>query len=223
MFQGIKAVVFDIDGTLYPMWKLYLRLILYVPFHMFVYIPYGIIRRKLRRSAPVADFYEYQARLYAETARTSVEKARKDLKKVCYEGIAKHFNSIKPYKNVVECIKAFKEAGLKVGVLSDFPPSQKGKMWGIRDMLDVCLGTEEAGALKPSIYPFKILCDKLGLPPEQVLYVGDNRVYDVLGAKKAGMKSAFILTGFRWLFRRNLSEADISFRDYCQFKKIVLG
>ena len=47
-----------------------------------------------------------------------------------------------------------KSAGLKIGILSDFPPSQKSDIWGIKELCDVCIGSEESGALKPSVYSF---------------------------------------------------------------------
>ena len=115
-----------------------------------------------------------------------------------------------------------KDAGLKIGILSDFPPEQKGDIWGIRDLCDVCIGSEESGALKPSIYPFGILERKLGVPADKILYVGNSVKYDVLGAKGAGMKTAYILKGFKKLFNIKLPEADISFKNYRQLQKIVL-
>jgi phosphoglycolate phosphatase-like HAD superfamily hydrolase len=36
----------------------------------------------------------------------------------------------------------------------------------------------------------------MGLPPEKILYVGNSFAYDVLGARKAGMKAAWITRGF---------------------------
>jgi len=116
-----------------------------------------------------------------------------------------------------------KDSGLKIGILSDFPPEQKEDIWGIRELCDVCIGSEESGALKPSKYPFGILAQKLNLKPEEILYVGNSKKYDVLGAKNAGMKSAYILTGFRRLFNLKLKEADFSFKSYRQLKNIVLN
>ncbi len=222
MFEGIEAVAFDIDGTLYPSWRLYLLMPLYVIRHFKFYLHYNKIRKILHRTAPLSDFYEFQARLFAEETKISSAEAKKIINDVCYEGIKKFFKKIKPYSHAYECIKAMKSAGLKIGILSDFPPSQKGDIWGIKDLCDVCIGSEESGALKPSVYPFGILCRKLDVPPEKILYVGNSKKYDVLGANNAKMKSAYILTGLRRLFGIKLPEADISFKNYRQLEKIVL-
>ena len=223
MFEGIKAVAFDIDGTLYPSWKLYARMWLYILCHLRFYVCYGLVRRKLHRTAPLADFYEYQARLYAEIAHVSREEAKHIINDVCYEGAKRYLLKVMPYPHVVECIRSFKAAGLKIAILSDFPPEQKGDIWGIRQLCDVCIGSEQSGALKPSVYPFGILCLKLGLPANSILYVGNSIKYDILGAKNAGMKTAFLMRGLRGAFNKKFAKADISFRNYRQLEKIVIG
>jgi putative hydrolase of the HAD superfamily len=220
--ESIEAVAFDIDGTIYPSWNLYVRMPLYVLKHLKFYLHYNKIRRQLHRTAPLSDFYEYQARLFAESAGIDRVRAKKIINDVCYEGLKKFFQKVKPYKYAYECIKSFKDAGLKIALLSDFPPSQKGDIWGIRGLCDVCIGSEESGALKPSIYPFGILSQKLGVPPQKILYVGNSVRYDVQGANNAGMKSAFIVTGLKKIWSRGCSEADISFKNYRQLQKIVL-
>ena len=220
--EGIKAVAFDIDGTLYASWKLFLRKMPFFVSHGIFYLHYGIVRKNLRRTAPLPDFYEYQARLMAERLHTDVENARQKVQKICYDGLKSSFDHIKPYPDACECIKAFKDAGLKIGMLSDFPPDQKGSIWGLRELCDVCIGAEESGALKPSKYAFGTLALKLGVKPEEILYVGNSYKYDILGAHHAGMKTAFLMRGFRKIFNIKAKDADISFKNYRQLREIVL-
>lgn len=221
MIYNIEAVAFDIDGTLYPSWKLFIRMVFYVLKNLRFYMHFNKIRNKLHVTAPLPDLYEYQARLYSESARVSVEDARKKIQSVCYDGLKKIFRKIKPYEYAYEFMKNCKAAGLKIGILSDFPPSQKEEIWGMKELTDVCIGSEEAGCLKPCIYPFGILSQKLGVDPSKILYVGNSHRYDVLGAKNAGMYSAYILTGFEKLFNRKNPVADISFRNYRELERIV--
>ena len=222
MVENIKAVAFDIDGTLYPSLGFYLRLSGYVIKNHRFFLSYSKARKIMHRTAPLADFYEYQARLLAENLNISAEEAKYKIERIVYEGMKPYFLKTKPYPHAYDTIVAFKSAGLKIGILSDFPPEQKGGIWGIRSLCDVCIGSEESGALKPSKYPFGILCQKLGLKPEEVLYVGNSRKYDIRGAHDAGMKTAFILKGWRKIFNIPLKEADFSFRNYRQLRNIVL-
>lgn len=220
--EGIKAVAFDIDGTLYADWKLNVRLSFYVLRHLSFFLKYSRVRKIMHRTAPLADFYEYQARLLAFAMKTSAEEAKENIRKICYDGMKPYFRKFKPYPHTRECMEKLKEAGYKIGILSDFPPDQKGDIWGMRELCDVCIGSEESGALKPSLYPFGILAMKLGVKPGEVLYVGNSIRYDVKGALNAGMRSAYLLKGWRKIFNKPPKDVDISFKNYRQLLDIVL-
>ncbi len=176
----------------------------------------------MHRTAPLADFYEYQARLLGHLMHIESSEAKSKIQKICYDGMKPYFERFRPYNYTYDCIKRMKDAGLKIGILSDFPPDQKGGIWGIRDLCDVCIGSEESGALKPSLYPFGILAMKLGVREEEILYVGNSVKYDVRGAKNAGMKSAYLLKGPKKWFNIEEKDADISFKSYRQLCDIVL-
>ena len=222
MIEGIKAVAFDIDGTFYSEIKLYSRLIFYFIRHAAFFVKFSKVRRRLHQTAPLPDFFEYQARLLASIMKIPIEDAKDQINSVCYEGLKPYFKKIKPYPFVYDTVCALKAAGLKLALLSDFPPEQKGSIWGIRSLCDVCIGSEESGALKPSKYPFGILALKLNLKPEEILYVGNSKKYDVGGANNFGMKSAYLLKGFRKWFNIPLKEATISFRNYRELRNIIL-
>ncbi len=61
-----------------------------------------------------------------------------------------------------------------------------------RLQFDTIVTSEQAGAIKPDPAIFLHLARRLGLPPEQVLYAGDNPIPDVLGPRRAGMKVAWV-------------------------------
>lgn len=222
MYAGIEAVAFDIDGTLYPSWKLYFRAAPYFFKNIKFFYYFAKTREVMHRTAPLADFYEYQARVFAGLARCGSAEAKQQIDRIIYKGLARFFASIRPFPHVIECIKAMRDAGLRIGILSDFPIEQKGDVWGIQALCDVCIGSEGLGALKPSKYPFALLSQKLMVPPEKILYVGNSGKIDVSGANNAGMKSACILTGFKRLPGMRPPEADISFKNYRQLQEIVL-
>ena len=141
---------------------------------------------------------------------------------MAYTGLAKYFKNIKTYEDVYETFEKLKEAGYRLALLSDFPPEQKGELWGLKPFCDKILSTEKIGALKPSKYPFGILAMELGVKPEEILYVGNSAKYDVLGAKNAGMKTAYLEPLWRRLFHKPLKDADISFKNYRQFQEFAL-
>lgn len=57
---------------------------------------------------------------------------------------------------------------------------------------DVALGASTFGAAKPDPRIFHAACEKLGVPPAEVLHVGDDLELDVLAARRAGLQSAWL-------------------------------
>ncbi len=220
--KKIKAIAFDIDGTLYSNARLYAHIAPFFLRHIFFFAKYNKVRKILHRTGPLPDFFEYQARLLAEGTWLSPSEARSKIDEIVYHGLTPYFEKLKCYPNVYESFLAFKKAGLKLAILSDFPPRQKGDIWGTLPLCDVVMGSEECGALKPSVFTFGILADKLGVPAESILYVGNSVRSDVLGASNAGMKTAYILPLWRKILHLPLKEADICFSNYRQLQKIVL-
>ncbi len=224
----IKACAFDIDGTLYPEWKLYLRLF---PF-MLRNLPFMNAFKKVRREIRVYqkkhpeekqhDFFDFQAEMLQVYLKKDKESIREELKTRIYDGWKPLFCKIKPYAHVVDVILALKRSGLKIAILSDFLTEQKGDIWGLLPFCDVVMSCENIGALKPSPHPFLELSSALSLQPEQVLYVGNNVRYDIEGAASVGMKTALIRRGLFSLFKSKNENASITFSDYRQLLGYII-
>lgn len=226
MLQNIKVIAFDIDGTLYPSFSLYKRIGFYVLKNLRFYLHFNKVRRIMHRTGPLADFYGYQARLLAEELKCSAEEARAKIDGIVYDGLRPFFKKVKTFPDVELCFKTLKEAGYRIAVLSDFPPSQKGEFWNLGQYCECILGSEEIGALKPSKFPFGMLARTLNVSTEEILYVGNSMKYDVLGAQNAGMMSAYICSKFKLffknLFKNDVDSADINFSTYRQLMEFVL-
>ena len=222
MIFNIEAVAFDIDGTMYSDRQLYIRIAAYFFKNLYFFHHFRKARMILHRTAPLPDFFEYQARLTADFMKIPAEKARMLIQEKIYNGLVDFFPRVKPFKGLDSTLHAFKEAGLKLGVLSDFPPEQKGDLWGLKPLFDCLLGSEHCGALKPSPYPFGILERELGVPAERILYVGNSIRSDIKGAHKAGMKTAYLIPLRHRILHKKPREADICFKNYRQLCKIVL-
>ena len=179
--------------------------------------------RKIRKIPLKDDFKTTQTQMMAERLGCSPAEAELLLTRIVYAGLSSYFYKIKPYKGAVELIKDLKNAGFKIALLSDFPPEQKGDIWGVKELCDVVLGTEETGALKPSAEPFKKMAELLNLPAEEILYVGNSHKYDVVGSKNAGMKAAWLVQPEKGIIGIKSKIADITFWKYSQLRQILLG
>ena len=226
MLPGITAVAFDLDGTLYPNYRLNIRLLPFLLRHWRLLSAFAGARDRIRSEQEASpssfrdNFYEYQAQLTAERLNLAPELIRERLERLIYRGFEPLFLKIKLFPHVCEILAEIRAAKLKLGLLSDFPPKTKLKNLGIADGWDAVLCSEDTGALKPAARPFTCLAEELGCPTGQILYVGNSYRYDVLGARRAGMKTALLTK--RSILNKAKIDADFVFHDYRKLCDFVL-
>ena len=63
---------------------------------------------------------------------------------------------------------------------------------GLMHVFRFQLGAREHGRAKPDPSIFHAACERLGVPPDEVLHVGDDIEMDVLGAHRAGLRACWI-------------------------------
>jgi HAD superfamily hydrolase (TIGR01509 family) len=89
-------------------------------------------------------------------------------------------------------LDALRGRGLLTGLVSNaFDPGwllhQDLAHMGLAERLDAAVFSSEVGKRKPHPAVFEATLSKLGVEPEQALFVGDRRYEDVRGAKELGM------------------------------------
>ena len=227
MQNGIEGVAFDLDGTLYPNYRLNIKLIPFILKETRLLTAFGrarsIIRREQELSSayPLADFYHYQAFIIARLLRRPQPQIKEKIDRLMYCGWEPLFRNIKPFPHAAQTLAALRAAGLKMGLLSDFPPEKKLEYMGFSGIWDAVLCSERCGALKPHICSFTKLAAALALPPEKILYVGNSFPYDVAGASRAGMKTAWIKSPII-PYREKQPAPDFIFSDYRQLRDYML-
>ncbi|MDR1100648.1 MAG: HAD family hydrolase [Treponema sp.] len=230
--NSIEGVAYDLDGTLYPNYRLNLALIPFLLREWRFLLAFGKARDIIRaaqelpagagaaKDAP--DFYAAQARLIAGILGAEPARIQEKVETLIYRGWEPLFKKIKLFPGVKETLGAFRDAGLRQGLLSDFPPERKLEYLGLSAYWDAALCSERSGRLKPDPRPFWELAEALGVSPERLLYVGNSQRCDVAGAKRAGMKTALISFSPRF-WGRNRGAADFIFHDYRQLLNYVLS
>jgi putative hydrolase of the HAD superfamily len=226
------AVAFDLDGTLYPNYRLNLRLIPFILKEQRLLRAFGKARTQLRKSGGKTDgnFYEIQSKIMGEILGESAEKVMEKVEKLIYRGWEDHFKKVRLFPYVEETLEVLRENGIILGLLSDFPPETKLKNLKIFDYWDTVACSEQAGYLKPDTAAFLEIAKQMGTAPEQILYVGNSVSYDVAGAHKAGMKAALV-RAVPFLPGREKTpaaapkarKADFIFSDYRQLCDYVLN
>jgi len=120
----------------------------------------------------------------------------------------------------LEAFFAFLEnKGIQVGVFSDYPVMDKLRGLGCAERMSValCATDPEINAFKPYPKGFLRACTLWGLCPEEVLYVGDRAEVDAAGAANAGMPCA-ILSG--WAYREVYNNATGTYRAFSSFARL---
>jgi len=219
------AVAFDLDGTLYHDFSLFVRLVPFLLKHQRLLRAMGRARDVLRETgAYEGDFYATQARLMGESLGEPAETIMEKTERLIYRGWEPYFRDIRLFPHARDTLENFRKAGIKMGMLSDFPPETKLVNMKIDGYFETIICSEMAGRLKPDPLPFLELASRMKSGPGDILYVGNSVSYDVEGARKAGMKTALVCS----IFRKNLlgtgkkAGADFCFSDYRQLSDYVL-
>ena len=91
-------------------------------------------------------------------------------------------------------LESLRGRGLKLGLVSNaFDPPELlhrdlGRM-GLAERLDVAVFSSEVGRRKPDPLIFRTVLDRLGVEPDQALFVGDSLEADIAGAAGLGMRT----------------------------------
>ena len=237
MRETLKGIAFDLDGTLYPNYRLNVRLLPFLLKEWRLLAAFGKARAIIRnqqeenlknsqfstlnsQSSPPdsqfsilnsQSFYNYQAELTAKILSADSELIKDKIERLIYRGWEPLFKKVKLFDGVIETLDALKKAGLKMGLMSDFPPETKIKYLGISDYWDVVHCSEDSGTLKPHPLSFIKLADAMEMPPENILYVGNSHPYDIVGAGRAGMKTAWLKS---IISEKKIPKPDFSFKNY---------
>ena len=96
------------------------------------------------------------------------------------------------FPDALPALQRLRAAGVPVGVITNGNHEQqtsKIKRIGLGPLLHHVFSSEQTGYAKPAAGAFLDPCKSMGLPAAETLYVGDNYVTDVAGARQAGLQA----------------------------------
>jgi HAD superfamily hydrolase (TIGR01549 family) len=205
--RPLRAVLLDVDGTLYD--QRYLRLLMIIELWALplstlsfksAYNTWTAIRHFRRVREELRNWGEPTgclARLqYTEAARQSgieVSTMENTIAEWLYRRPRKYLRLCR-HLGVQAFLSFLEDKALQVGVFSDYPAIDKLKALGLFDTIPLvlCATDPEINAFKPHPKGFLHACAIWGVSPEEVLYVGDRPEVDANGAAAAGMPCAII-------------------------------
>ena len=96
------------------------------------------------------------------------------------------------FPGVLEFIHFLKSKGIITANITDLTAQiqfRKLIYFGLDELFDYVVTSEEAGSDKPDKRPFEIALEKLQVEPEKVWMVGDSYECDIVGGRNIGMKT----------------------------------
>lgn len=201
---GLEAVVFDLDGTL-----------CYYPLSV-----EEVLREALRRTGIAPELLgelSSAAARYAELwgefqqALEATERIRvRIIEQLLLEGGSVHrdcaarlseaYGAVRdesgvcPFDGVVPLLNELKQR-YRIGLLTNGPSDiqwDKIRSLGFGHVFDAIVVAGDVGIYKPDTGVFEMLLDRLNVQASSTLFVGDAYELDIVGARGAGMRTAWI-------------------------------
>ncbi len=200
----VRAVLFDLDGTLYSLGWLRVRLLARIPGEIGRHGLAGALRRfravqAFRRAREALRGSCVGGNLRANLVTRVVASSGLD-RSIVEDAIEEYFYR-SDFSELVglgspedrTVLVELGTRGYRLGVLSEYPVEAKLERLGLGSLpWSVLLDCEQVGELKPSPAPFLEAARRFDSPAAEVLMVGDRRDADVAGARACGMPVAWL-------------------------------
>lgn len=193
--QGLKAVIFDLDDTLYSE-KEYVRSGYHAIANTLPQVEQ--LEEKLwtafEQKKPAIDAVLIDEGIYTE-----------ELKQQCLSIYRSHRPAIHFYEGAKELLCQLRCDGYKLGVITDGRSEgqrAKIKALGLDELVDYIIITDELGGVeyrKPNKTAFVKMRELLDVPFEEMCYIGDNVKKDFAAPDALGMKT-FLINSFNGIY-----------------------
>ena len=194
----IKAVIFDIDNTLYSFTEGNRRGLDAVAGYMNAH--FGWSAKRFEEEHRTVQYEIYERLNYNGSCRSRLLRYQEMLERASLplqgHALAMYelywntlLDSIHPFEGAADTMRALKEHGCRIGIGTDmtaFMQLKKLDRLGLLPFVDFMVSSEEVGVEKPSPAIFDMICKKAEASPQECLFIGDHLQKDYLGAAACG-------------------------------------
>lgn len=201
----MKALLFNVDGTLYDQprlrrWMLQRLIRCYWSQPVEGLAAVRILQAYRRGQEHLRASSETEGNPGEEQLQFACRQSggRADVVRACVarwmerEPLAFLPRAIRP--DAVNALRLAKQRGLLLGVVSDYPADAKLKALGIGDLFDIVVCAEDANVqrFKPNPRGIEVALHRLGVSRDQAVYVGDRIDVDAAAAFNAGVRCIIV-------------------------------
>ncbi len=199
----IKAVIFDLDNTLYN-YDLcnrygFEKLKEYMSAYGIAEDGFERAYLKARDEVKKQLSYDYAARhnrvLYCQRCAELLGLNSFELALDMYNAYWNSFlEKAELFDDAAGLLDMLRDKGVKTAICTDMTAHiqfRKISKLLLSERMDCMVSSEEAGAEKPSPVIFSLTAQKLGVENDECVYIGDDFKRDIIGAKNAGMTALY--------------------------------
>jgi HAD superfamily hydrolase (TIGR01549 family) len=182
--QGIKAIVFDVFGTLVEITEKRR------PFVQLMNLIHAAGRQPVASDATTIMSNNIGlagvAQLFGgDICPATIAKLELEL--------AAELSTIRLYPEVRRTLVTLRSAGLKIGICSNLAAPYSVPVKALLPFeLDAYAWSYEVGAVKPEVRIYQAICDALNCSPHEVIMVGDTLEADYAGPNAFGMNAYYL-------------------------------
>ncbi len=194
--DGAKAVIFDFDDTLQDRTRAFLEVARWLLSRHMTEVDEAQREQYANemRTANVGGYVDYSVFFHEFVERWPFDEG------VTGDRILWEYRRLFPlcsqlFSETVEMLQELRERGYRLGIITNgsaLMQNRKLDVTGLRPLLDVVLVSEDEGIHKPQAELFKRAAERLGVAPENCVFVGDHPINDIAGAKSAGMQVVYL-------------------------------
>ncbi len=193
----LKAVIFDIDGTLVDTVDFHTQSWQKTFQHFGYQIPDEQIRPQIGKgSDQLMPVFFSQEELNSEDGGSTLGERMRDYRRELYK--REYHPQIQAFPQVRELFQRIRTDGKRIALASSATKDDLAtykRVMNVEDLVDVATTTEEVKSSKPEPDVFQVTLDKLGdLTPDEVIVVADTP-YDAEAAAKVNLKIIGVLCG----------------------------
>lgn len=183
--DGLKAVIFDLDDTLYSEKE-------------YVKSGYAAVAKVLPyvKDAEAKLWKAFEEKKFAiDDVLRSENIYSEELKQKCLEVYRFHQPSIHLYDEAMEILTQLRKKGFQIGIITDGrPEGQRAKIQALNllQFVDHIIVTDELGGIefrKPNEKAFVLMKERLNIEYAEMCYIGDNICKDFIAPQKLGIRS----------------------------------
>ncbi|MBO5065788.1 MAG: HAD family hydrolase [Clostridia bacterium] len=200
----IKAVVFDLDHTLFDRYATINKLVPQLRKHFD--LADGITDEFFIQELSYADkhfVHKGWRGIYNYLVEKGIFKTVPSFSEYT-EIVLRHFKHLaEKYEFAVPTLEKIRSMGYRIGLITNGNATlqyKKLEMLELTEEFDEIIVSGDTPYEKPDKEIFLMMAEKMGIEPGEMMYVGDHPLNDVEGSRNAGCISVWVKTTGTWIF-----------------------